>query len=195
MHLHVSMADESGANLFADATDGVNESLRHAIGGMLGTMADSMLVFAPHANSWRRIVARSYAPLTPTWGINNRSVAIRVPAGPRAARRFEHRVSGVDANPHLVAATVLAAVESGLAGRIDPGPAVTGNGYETAGAEPADMPRDWNSAIARAKASSFLRSALGAALHQSFIAIKEAESLRVAATVSELDYQLYLDSV
>ena len=62
-------------------------------------------------------------------------------------------------------------------------------------AGPADMPRDWNSAISRAKASGFLRAALGETLHRSFVAIKEAEYHRVASTVSELDYQLYLDSV
>ena len=196
MHLHVSMAEDSGRNLFAEGpSETVNDVLRHAIGGMLGAMADSMLVFAPHANSWRRFVARSYAPLTPTWGVNNRSVAIRVPAGPLAARRFEHRVAGVDANPHLIAATVLAAVESGLAGRIDPGPPVTGNGYESGVGPPADMPHDWAGAILRARKSSFLRAALGETLHRSFLAIKDAESYRIASTVSELDYQLYLDNV
>ena len=194
MHLHLSLADAAGLNVFAETTPNtVSETLRTAIGGMVGTMAESMLVFAPHANSWRRFVAQSYAPLTPTWGINNRSVAIRVPAGPLAARRFEHRVAGVDANPHLLAATVLAAVEFGLAGHLDPGPPVTGNGYENTAT--AAMPRDWNSAIERARSSTFLLEALGAGLHRSFIAIKDAESHRVASTVSALDYELYLDSV
>ncbi len=196
MHLHVSMADAAGANVFSEsAPDSVNDTLRHAIGGLIDTMADCMLVFAPHANSWRRFVARSYAPLAPTWGCNNRSVAVRVPAGPVSARRFEHRVSGVDANPYLVAAAVLAGVERGLAARLDPGAPVTGNGYESAGAKPGAMPQDWNTAIIGARNSAFLRGALGDTLHKSFIAVKQAESLRVAGTVSELDYQLYFDSI
>ena len=194
MHLHVSLADAAG-NVFAAGTPEQNEPLRHAIGGLLRHMPDSMLVFAPHANSWRRFVAQSYAPLAPTWGINNRSVALRVPAGPAGARRFEHRVSGVDANPYLVAASVLAGVDAGLAGRIDPGPPVVGNGYEGNTARATDMPPDWRSAIERAQNSAFLRQALGEGLQRSFVAVKRAEYLRVNRTVSELDYRLYLDQI
>jgi glutamine synthetase len=196
MHLHVSMSDTSGANAFAESTpDTVNDTLRFAIGGLLDSMADSMLVFAPHANSWRRFVTRSYAPLAPTWGTNNRSVAVRVPAGPLSARRFEHRVSGVDANPYLVAAAVLAGAERGLAARTNPGAPVTGNGYEAVPTSESRMPRDWNSAIVQARESAFLRAALGETLHKSFIAVKQAESFRVASHVSELDYQLYFDTI
>ncbi len=196
MHLHVSMSDTAGANAFAESTpDTVNDTLRFAIGGLLESMADSMLVFAPHANSWRRFVTRSYAPLAPTWGTNNRSVAVRVPAGLVSARRFEHRVSGVDANPYLVAATLLAGVDRGLAARTDPGRPVTGNGYEAAPTSEIRMPRDWNSAIVQARESAFLRAALGETLHKSFIAVKQAESFRIASHVSELDYQLYFDTI
>jgi glutamine synthetase len=72
------------------------------MGGLIATMGESMLVFAPHANSWRRFAAQSYAPVAPTWGVNNRSVALRIPAGDIRARRIEHRPAGVDANPYLV---------------------------------------------------------------------------------------------
>jgi glutamine synthetase len=196
MHLHVSLNDANGENVFAEREAGtVNETLRHAVGGLLRHMADSMLVFAPHANSWRRFVANSYAPLAPTWGTNNRSVAVRVPAGPVKARRFEHRVAGVDANPYLIAATVLAGVEAGLARHVDPGDAVVGNGYETAAARAAGMPADWRSAMEQARQSAFLREALGEGLHRSFTAVKQSEYLRVSRAVSELDYRLYFDSI
>jgi glutamine synthetase len=158
-------------------------------------MAESMLVFAPHANSWRRFVSQSYAPVAPTWGVNNRSVALRVPAGGRENRRIEHRPSGVDANPYLVAATVLAGIDHGLAGKLDPGPPVTGNGYEAAAHLRGLMPPDWRSAIEAAKASSFLKKALGPDLHRTFTAIKQAEYLRVARTICDVDYQLYLHEV
>ncbi len=109
-------------------------------------------------------------------------------------RRIEHRPSGVDANPYLVAATVLAAIAKGLDEKIDPGAETTGNGYETA-PKLADAPSDWRSAIEAAKASAFLKSALGEDLHRTFTAIKQAEYVRVARTVSELDYHLYLHEV
>jgi glutamine synthetase len=195
MHFHLSLLDAGGTNVFAE-TPGEKWAapLLHGLGGLLSTMAESMLVFAPHANSWRRFVSRSYAPVAPTWGVNNRSVALRVPAGDVKSRRIEHRPAGVDASPYLVAATILAGVAKGLDEKLDPGRETTGNGYETTLPDTA-MPRDWRAAIDAARASSFLREALGPELHRTFTEIKEAEYLRVARTVSELDYQLYLHEV
>ncbi len=195
MHIHVSLLDEAGANVFAEASgENWSLSLLRALGGLVDTMAESMLVFAPHANSWRRFVSQSYAPIAPTWGINNRSVALRVPAGDVRNRRIEHRPSGVDANPYLVAATVLAGISRGLDHMLDPGPETTGNGYANS-APDARMPADWRTAIEVAKSSAFLQDALGMDLHRTFTAIKYAEYLRVARTVSELDYHLYLHEV
>lgn len=195
MHVHVSMPDLSGKNIFSEEKAGEwNAPLLHALGGLLATMPESMLVFAPHANSWRRFVAQSYAPLAPNWGVNNRSVALRVPAGDVKSRRIEHRVAGVDTNPYLVAATVLAGIAKGFDDKLDPGPETTGNGYEKTPVQ-ADAPADWRTAIEAAKASSFLKAALGEDLHKTFNAIKQAEYLRVARTVSELDYHLYLHEV
>ena len=195
MHIHVSLQDEAGENIFIEEREGAwSPLLLNALGGLKATMAESMLVFAPHANSWRRFVSQSYAPVAPTWGVNNRSVALRVPAGSIKARRIEHRPSGVDANPYLVAATVLAGIRHGLANRLDPGPETTGNGYEDAPVN-TGMPTDWRSAIEAAKGSAFLKKALGEDLHRTFIAIKEAEYFRVARTISDVDYHLYLHEV
>ncbi len=194
MHLHVSLCDDAGHNMLTEAAGaGWTDMLRHAIGGTLATMGESMLVFAPHANSWRRFANQSYAPVAPTWGVNNRSVAVRVPAGARAARRIEHRLSGVDANPYLVAATVLAAMRKGITEQIDPGPETVGNGYDAAATDA--FPRDWNAAIAAAQASDFLKDALGEEMHRTFTAVKAAEYARVARTIPDVDYDLYLHTI
>ena len=195
MHFHVSLMDEAGANIFIEEREGTwSPLLLNALGGLKATMGESMLVFAPHANSWRRFVSQSYAPVAPTWGVNNRSVALRIPAGSVKARRIEHRPSGVDANPYLVATTVLAGIRHGLANRLDPGPETKGNGYEDA-PENTGLPTDWRSAIAAAKDSAFLKKALGEDLHRTFTSIKEAEYFRVARTISDVDYHLYLHEV
>ena len=195
MHFHVSMMDDAGTNVFVEAVEGkYNDTILHALGGLRATMGESMLVFAPHANSWRRFASQSYAPVSPTWGVNNRSVALRIPAGDIKARRIEHRPAGVDANPYLVAATVLAGIRHGLAHKIDPGPETTGNGYEDAQDAPA-IPVDWRGAIEAATASAFLKDALGADMHRTFTAIKKAEYARVMRTVSEVDFDLYLHTV
>ncbi len=194
MHFHVSMLDADGRNVLVEETEGAwNDTLLHALGGLRETMGEAMLVFAPHANSWRRFSSQSYAPVSPSWGVNNRSVALRVPAGAKAARRIEHRPSGVDANPYLVAATVLAGIRHGLDNRIDPGPETTGNGYE--GDDTLSVPRDWNEAIRAATNSAFLKEALGAEMHRTFTAVKAAEYARVARTISNVDFDLYLYTV
>ncbi|MFT3688017.1 MAG: glutamine synthetase family protein [Paenirhodobacter sp.] len=194
MHFHVSLCDGAGRNVFAEAVEGQwTDTIRHAIGGLRQTMGESMLVFAPHANSWRRFANQSYAPVSPSWGVNNRSVALRIPAGEVRARRIEHRPAGVDANPYLVGAVILAGIRHGLAGRIDPGPETTGNGYE--GAPDLPIPGDWREAIRAAQDSEFLKSALGADMHRTFTAIKAAEYQRVARWIADVDYELYLHNV
>lgn len=194
MHFHVSLQDAKGQNLFAERVEGEwNDALLHALGGMRATMAESMLVFAPHANSWRRFANQSYAPISDSWGFNNRSVALRVPAGDSAARRIEHRPAGVDANPYLVAATVLAAIRHGLDHHLDPGPQTIGNGYDQP--VPAKLPTDWRSAIETARASDFLKEALGAEMHRTFTAVKASEYARVARMIPDTDYTLYLHTL
>ncbi|MBV7409880.1 glutamine synthetase family protein [Maritimibacter sp. DP1N21-5] len=194
MHFHVSVLDEAGTNIFAEE-EGADwtPTLLHALGGLKATMGEAMLVFAPHLNSWRRFANQSYAPVSTAWGLNNRSVALRIPEGSLSARRIEHRPAGVDANPYLVGATVLAGILHGLDNRIDPGPETTGNAYEDDSA--TTIPRDWGAAIRAATASDFLKTALGDDMHRTFTAVKAAEYARVARTVSEVDYDLYLHSI
>ncbi|MEZ5776849.1 MAG: glutamine synthetase family protein [Paracoccaceae bacterium] len=195
MHFHVSLMNKRGKNEFAESSAGTwTDTLLHALGGLRATMGESMLVFAPHLNSWRRFANQSYAPVSTCWGVNNRSVALRVPEGEVKARRIEHRPSGVDANPYLVATTVLAGILHGLDNKLDPGPETTGNAYAEDAEGPA-IPRDWRAAIDAARESDFLKAALGEDMHRTFTAVKAAEYARVARTISEVDFDLYLHTV
>ncbi|POZ99427.1 glutamine synthetase, partial [Pseudomonas sp. MWU12-2312b] len=81
-------------------------------------------------NSYRRFGAQFYVPNSPSWGLDNRTVALRVPTGSADAVRLEHRVAGADANPYLLMASVLAGVHHGLVNKIEPGAPVEGNSYE-----------------------------------------------------------------
>jgi glutamine synthetase len=204
MHLHVSLADAAGRNLFAAEDPAGSPLLRQALGGLKATMAESLLAFAPNGNSYRRFQSESYAPTAVSWGINNRSVSLRVPAGPPSSRHIEHRIAGADANPYVAAAAVLAGVERGIALGLDPGPAVTGNGYAAAAAAAAaapagapvdpglSLPRTWQEAIDRAAGSAFLAEALGPGFLKVFLAIKRQECARFSAEVTELDRSWYL---
>jgi glutamine synthetase len=186
LHVHMSLNDAQGRNLFAGDTG----DLRQAIGGMKATMAESMAVFAPNANSYRRFVSESYAPTAPTWGINNRSVSLRVPAGPAESRHVEHRVCGADANLYLAVATVLGAAAHGMRNGLDPGPPVEGNGYLQAGER--TLPSAWREALDAAARSEFLEETLGKESLKVFLAIKNQECTRFSAEVTELDYAWYL---
>ena len=196
LHVHVSLNDAQGGSLFASEEAAgvpvINDSLRQAIGGMKDSMAESMAVFAPNANSYRRFVSESYAPVAPIWGINNRSVSLRVPAGPPVSRHVEHRICGADANLYLAVATVLGGVAHGLRERLDPGAPVEGNGYAQAGER--TLPGTWREALNLAAKSEFLEETLGRNFLKIFLAIKNQECGRFSAEVSELDYAWYLRS-
>ncbi len=192
MHLHVSVNDAEGRNVFAsDAPEG-SPALAHAIGGLKATLGEGMAIFAPNANSYRRFRANSYAPVAPTWGVNNRTVSLRVPAGPPPTRHVEHRVAGADANPYLAVAALLAGVHYGLTGKIDPGPPVQGDGYAAAEASGLRLPANWFAAVDLFDASAVMRDYLGARFVEMFSKVKRIEQDRFFSVVSPLDYDWYL---
>lgn len=191
MHLHISMNDAKGKNAFASEDPEGTPLLRHAIGGMKAMLAESMAIFAPNANSFRRFKANSYAPVAATWGVNNRTVSLRVPAGSPASRHVEHRICGADANPYLAVAAVLAAMLHGIRGTIDPGPAVVGNGYEAEGAD-IRLPNNWAAAIEAFETSPLMKQYLGERFVKHYATVKGVEMARFMAEVTELDYTWYL---
>jgi glutamine synthetase len=191
MHLHISMNDKKGTNAFASEDPAGTPLLRHAIGGMKALLADSMAIFAPNANSYRRFKANSYAPVAMTWGVNNRTVSLRVPAGSPQSRHVEHRVCGADANPYLAMAAVLAAMLDGIKHQTDPGPAVVGNGYESEEAR-VRLPNHWAAAIETFENSQAMKHYLGERFVKNYAIVKGVEMARFMAEVTELDYEWYL---
>lgn len=192
MHLHVSLANADGSNAFASDDPAGSPLLRQAIGGMQAMLDESMAVFAPNANSYRRFRANSYAPVAPTWGINNRTVSFRVPAGPPRSRHIEHRICGADANPYLAVAALLAAIHWGLKHQLDPGAPVEGNGYEIARDMGLTLPTNWQAAINLFGASARMKGYFGQRFHHVYTSVKQAEHDRFNARVTELDYAWYL---
>ncbi|WCD81884.1 glutamine synthetase family protein [Pseudomonas sp. TUM22785] len=190
MHMHVSLADGQGRNLFASEDPAGTPQLRLAVGGMLASLLDSLLLFCPNANSYRRFQANSYAPLAPTWGVDNRTVSLRVPGGPAYTRHIEHRICGADANPYLAAAAILAAIHRGIRDEIDPGEPVEGNGYAQA---KELLPTDWLTALQALENSSWAREALGAEFLGVYLAVKRAEYRQFMAEVGEQDWRWYLN--
>lgn len=187
-HIHVSMLDEQGRNIFAADDAAGSSQLQHAIGGLAATMADAMLIFAPTANSYRRYRSQAYVPLSPSWAVNHRGVALRIPSSSADNRRVEHRVAGADANPYLLTAAVLAGIHHGLQRRIDPGAPVAGNPYGNAG---ATLPITWPEAALKFEASAVMREYLGEKFHKLFVTTRRGELQAFESHVTPLEYQWY----
>ena len=194
LHLHVSVEGKDGANIFASEDPAGEAPLRHAVGGMAALMAESMAVLAPNMNSYRRFRANSYAPVAPTWGVNNRTVALRVPAGAPPTRHIEHRVAGADANPYLALAVMLASVHHGMTHGIDPGPPIVGDGYAAAAASGAALPTNWFDAVRLFERSAVLRDYLGERFVEMYAVVKKTEQNRFFEVVGDLDYEWYLNN-
>lgn len=191
MHLHVSVNDAKGKNIMAaEAPEGA-PAVRHAIGGMKALLAQSMAIFAPNANSYRRFRANSYAPVATTWGVNNRTVSFRVPAGAPHTRHIEHRVAGADAHPTLALAALLAAVHHGLSNALDPGPAIVGDGYAQARSGER-IPTNWFAAVDQFAESELLNAYLGERFVRMFATVKRTEQERFNSVITDVDYDWYL---
>ncbi|WP_112323506.1 glutamine synthetase family protein [Oceanibium sediminis] len=187
-HLHMSMLDASGRNIFDDGTPQGAPALRHAIAGCLARMHESTLLFAPHLNSFRRLVPGGHAPTAIGWAYENRYAAIRVPGGNPRARRFEHRVAGADTNPYLVIAAILNAALEGIEAGKEPIPPHTGapEGLQT-------LPDDWFDAIAAFRTDE--SGPFPVAMARLYAAAKRQELARFAERMSDFEVQTYLEVV
>lgn len=186
MHIHVSLVDSQGKNLFAG--EPMSPMFRQAIGGLCESMPDFMAIWAQSANAYRRYVPESYVPMAAHWGFNNRTVALRIPAGSGPATRIEHRVSGADANPFLVVAAILAGIRHGLTNAIDPGQHAEGNAETLDGAA---LPTAWVNSLEKFRSSKIVREAFGAPFQDVYYRLKQTERIAFERIVTSLDHAWY----
>jgi len=191
-HVHFSLIDENGVNVFDNGTDEGAPILRNAVAGMLETMAQLALTFAPHENSFRRLVPGAHAPSSIAWGYENRTVAIRIPGGSPKARRIEHRVAGADANPYLVLASILGGALLGIERQLQPADPITGDAYAI---DLPQLPPDWASAIATFARGKLVSEIYSNRLHRMFVNCKEQELSYFRRQVSNFEYDTYLETV
>ncbi|MBS0580490.1 MAG: glutamine synthetase [Proteobacteria bacterium] len=189
LHIHVSLLAADGRNVFAADGPEPNEALSQALGGLAHTMAESMLLFAPTINAYKRFRPECYVPLAPTWGLNNRGVALRIPADAAENRRLEHRVAGADANPYLLTAAVLAGIHHGMTRGLDPGAPVSGNPYRD---PTAHLPVCWEDALRGFERSRFVADYLGADFQRLFATTRRAEFQAFSRQITPLEYDWYL---
>ncbi|WP_434359221.1 glutamine synthetase family protein [Parasalinivibrio latis] len=193
MHVHISLIDSDGNNVFAASDNGEpNDTLRWALGGMLSMLPEYMAILCPNVNSYRRFSPEFYVPSSPTWGFENRTTALRIPAGEPASTRIEHRVAGTDANPYLMMAALLASIQYGIENRIEPPEAIEGNAYTQS--QPS-LPNNLRDALRELKTSETMASSLGRDFIDVYVTSKEKELEEFERTISPLEYDWYLHTV
>jgi len=181
--------DKNGINVFDDGGPDGTEILNHAVGGMLTVMDESMAIFAPNVNSYRRFKPDSYVPMYPAWSYNNRSTAVRIPGGDHKARRFEHRIAGADANPYLAMAAMLAGVHHGVINKINPPDKTEGNATKYEG---STTPVRIHRALDRLEQAAILPQYLGETYCRRYRQAKQQELDVFTNSISRREYDWYL---
>ncbi len=171
MHLHQSIVDDAGRNIFANA-DGENSPLFHYyLGGLQRLLPKIAPMFAPNVNSFRRMKPVHDAPINVHWGLDNRTCGLRVPLSDGQDRRVENRLPGADSNPYLAIAASLLAGYLGMINEIKPRDRINGSAYRLA----RTLPRTLYEALDLFEQCKDVRPYLGDVFIDTFVAIKQAE--------------------
>lgn len=189
LHLHTSLYDEAGNNVFnggAVAEKG-SDNLRYAIGGLLDLMPASLSFLAPNLNAFRRLKPNNNVPVSPSWGYENRSVAVRVPNSDAKNQRIEYRLGGADANPYLALAVMLIGIHNGMQQKITPGEPTQDLSTEAFG-----LPTDFLHALRVTEQSKTLKDYLGEEFVPVYCAQKRSEVATFEAAISAREYEWYL---
>jgi glutamine synthetase len=194
MHVHVSLLNENGENVFAGkSADGdFSDTLRHAIGGLGEAMAECVALFAPNANSYRRHAPGNFVAAAPEWGPNHRGVALRIPLSGPKNRRLEHRVAGADANPYFVVAAILAGIHHGISNQCEPRP-MTPEGSRLD--YKIEIPIRWPHALDAFDAGEILPRYLGKDYHKLYSDCRREEETNYNAEIPTKDFEWFMRAV
>ncbi len=191
-HVHLSLWDRAGKNRF-HAARGLAEGASGFVGGLVQRMPDITAMFAPTLNSYKRLVPGTWAPVSASWGIENRTTAVRyIPGGP-GSTRFEFRAPGADANPYLVMAAALAMGHQGMESGEQPSEPVSANAYEDKAADP--LPRSLSEAVARFRRSRHARDAFGDMFVDHFSVTREWEVRAFERSVTDWELSRYFECI
>ena len=171
MHIHQSILDAEGNNLFSLPDGSASPLFGQCIAGLQAYIPQLMPMFAPYVNSYRRLSPFMSAPINVRWGHDNRTCGIRIPKSSPANRRVENRVPGVDVNPYLAMAATLACCYLGMTQGLMPSAPTTDSAWNVS----HELPRHLEDAIASMRSCEPMREVLGAGFVDAFCAVKELE--------------------
>jgi glutamine synthetase len=171
LHVHQSVVDKDGNNVFSTADGAVSDLFNGYLGGLQRYMPDAMLIFAPYVNSYRRFMKPWSSPVNLAWAIDNRTVGLRIPDSDPESRRIENRLAGSDVNPYLVVAATLACGYLGMVEGLEPTEAAEGSAYGS----DFGLHRHIYSAVEALQGSSAMRGMLGDEFVDVYCALKDHE--------------------
>lgn len=195
-HIHQSLWNPTSAkNLFFDSKDEwqISKLMKHYIAGQLHCLPYILPMYAPTINSYKRLVEGAWAPTTLTWGVDNRTVALRVLNGSSKSCRLETRVIGADVNPYLAMAAAVASGLYGIKKKLELQQATTGNGYLDF--SNGVLPRTLEQATNSMKQSTIAAELFGEAFAAHFIATREWEWRQHLKSVTDWEHKRYFEII
>ena len=193
-HFHFSILDEQGNNVLSETGTPIGEKAQHVIGGLSAYLPEFLSLYAPTVNSYTRLVKGAWAPISSTWGIENRTCAVRW-VSKQGNEHVEHRVPGADANPYLVAAGALAASILGLQEGMKPNPPIVGNAYDFDDPPESVFSTNLRDAANALDTSQDGRKILGDEFVDHFVMTRLWEHQEAQKTVNDWQLRRYFESI
>ncbi len=196
-HIHLSLQDTSGKSLFYEdgADHNMSATMRHFVGGCQRLMPETLALIASTVNSYTRLIPGYWAPTTATWGVENRTCALRVIPGSAKSQRVEYRVAAADANPYLALAASLASGLYGIENEIEPEAPIAGNAYEAPVPDALKLPSTLWEAAQRLKGSDAARSLFGDLFVDHYASSREWEEREFRRHVTDWELRRYFEII
>ncbi|MDE2347658.1 MAG: glutamine synthetase [Gammaproteobacteria bacterium] len=196
-HLHVSLAREDGSSAFHDEAkpDQMSDEMRWFVGGQQALMPELLAMVASTVNSYSRLVPGFWAPTAATWGIENRTCALRVIKGGAKSQRVEYRIAAADINPYLAIAVAVGSGLWGIEHRIEPDEPITGNAYDRKLPAKRQLPRTLSEAAGRLARSKAAQDLFGAPFVDHFAASREWEEREFRRAVTDWELARYFEII
>jgi glutamine synthetase len=196
-HIHISLRDKKGQSAFYDTTQAhsMSKIQRHFVAGQQQLMPQWMAMLAQTVNSYSRLIPGFWAPTDATWGVENRTTALRVIPGSAKSQRVEFRLGSADANPYIALAAALGAGLYGIAQELEPTEMVTGNAYEQDQPKQLSLPGDLATAAAALRASSAAREYFGTEFVEHYAASREWECREFRRHVTDWELSRYFEII
>ncbi|GJL82546.1 MAG: glutamine synthetase [marine bacterium B5-7] len=196
-HIHISLCDTKGKPVFHDKKDehGISETMRHFIGGQQALMPELLSMIAPTVNSFTRLIPGFWAPTTASWGVENRTCALRAIPGKPKAQRVEYRIAAADINPYVALAAALGSGLWGIENAIEPGKPVVGNAYDVKVPSKYELPATLFEAAGRLRNSSAAKALFGEPFVEHYAATREWEEREFRKHITDWELNRYLEII